>query len=84
MYKILNNYIDCIELLSKVKFYVPARALRDNTNYFYIEPYNSDFVFHSCIKRLSKTCNENRHWLDIYNPSISAIKNKCARILEFN
>ena len=56
MYNLLNNKIDCSELLSKISFNVPNHNLR-TTNTFYVQPFKQNYSLHSPLNRIMYNCN---------------------------
>ena len=74
LYKIINYYIDCSQLLQEINISVPSRFLRNvNNNYFFIPIIKNNILLRSPIHRISLDYNDNSNLLDIYNVSLSNI-----------
>ena len=81
LYKLFNNYIFSPELISKCRFYVPARNVRNNSLIFFI-PHNYTFAsLQSISYKLSKLANDNSYWFELNHSSISHIKEEIKRIV---
>lgn len=75
-FNIININIDCPYLLSKFNFHVPSRNFRNNNLIFYIKVARNDITNHSPVYRLSKLCNVNSDWFDIFHSSLNYVRNK--------
>lgn len=83
-YKIFTNKIDCPEILGEFSFHVPNRLLRLNDQYFYLSNGQLNSSKYSPITKLSLICNKYAEWLDIYNDSLSRVKNYSRNILHYS
>lgn len=57
-YKLLNNLIDCPELLTKIPLDVPHHTLH-STNTFYVQPQKQNFSHYAPLNRISLNSIKN-------------------------
>ena len=57
LFKLLKNYINCDELVSKITFFVPGYATR-NTPVFLIKTCSKNYIYNAPINRLLRLGNE--------------------------
>lgn len=81
-FKIFSNSIDCSDLLMKFNFYIPPRRLRAN-NYYFSNPMLREGERRNIVGRLSKLCNDNAHWLDLYCSSLYQVQNGSRVLLRY-
>lgn len=71
LYKIINNYIDSPELLSRINFKVPTRSSRQQ-NLFKVPYHKSNYCYYSPLSRLQRLANS----LYTYNIDFSVPLNR--------
>lgn len=72
LFNILNNNIDCMDIISKFNFYVPRINSRHNAS-FYLPVPRTNVLKYSPIFAMCKKYNE-RHDLDFFNDTIGSAK----------
>lgn len=75
LFKIINNEIDSMQLLSSINFHIPSRITR-NYNLFSIGQHRTNYGYNSPIDRFSRFANELIDQLDIdfFNISLNRYK----------
>ena len=71
IYKILNNNIDCSDLLQLIHIHAPPRSLRV-VNTFSIENHRTNYGQSSSINRMMFYANEMR--IDLFNTSLPYLR----------
>lgn len=75
LFKILNNKIDCPDLLEKINFRVPAANTRNNA-LFQTRYVPTNYLYYSPLSRLHRSGNSLiKNNIDIFNTKIEKIKN---------
>ena len=80
-YKVLNNEIDCVDILNSVQFAVPCRFLRNHrlfANVFTRSNAIANFYLYKFYKLYNKFSND----LDIFNMSFKVFKSTCVQIFK--
>ena len=83
LFKIVNYYNDCPDLLQEIDFYVSSRNLRYRENYFYTPLIKDNILYRSVINRISNDFNNNSNLLDLYNISIGKIYGISKKLLVY-
>ncbi|XP_046660241.1 uncharacterized protein LOC124354079 [Homalodisca vitripennis] len=79
LYKILNNTIDCSEILQMIDFHVPRSAR--HFQLFTIHHLSTNYLYHSAIPRLMRIGNAVSADLDFFGKPLSSFKRRAATIL---
>lgn len=58
LYKLLNNKIDCLDLLSKININVPSRPPRHPRSVLYVPRYRTNLGKHSFMSRITHKYNK--------------------------
>jgi len=72
LFKLVNGYIDCPELLSFINLYVPQRQIR-NTYTFHNHLHRTNYIMNSPLNRTTRLANETQ--IDFFN--IHSIESFC-------
>jgi hypothetical protein len=67
LYKLLNNLIDCPELLAKIPFYIPKHTLR-YTNTFYIQSQKQNYSHYAPLNRILLNGNTINNFDYFFDP----------------
>jgi len=73
VFKLLNNVIDCPELLPKISMHVPQRLSRSNAT-FYIPLHHCNYIINSPFSRMLGYCNKYSLKIDLFNATPIVIK----------
>lgn len=73
VYKIVNHYTDCPEILQFVKLTAPSRSFR-RFPIFHISLCRTNYASNICINRICEHANLLAHRLDFFRESFSAFK----------
>ena len=79
-YKILNNLIDCTEILNIIQFSVKGRTLRGD-NLFATPFCHANFLSNFSLFRFYRSYNEFSKSLDIFNMPFGVFRNVCKGFL---
>ena len=75
LYKLINGYIDCPELLSLIRLHVPARSLRHNM-LFHEEIHRTSYGRSKPLNRLCIEANDLSHHVDFFSLGLPAFKKR--------
>lgn len=75
VFKLVNNLIDCPDLLKMINFHVPSRSLRKSPH-FTTFIHKSNYTQYSPVNRAMISCNQYSD-IDFFNSTLAHIKNKC-------
>lgn len=81
IFKLLNGFVDCPELLGSCNFYCPPRSLR--SGYFFDNPTIKPGKEQTIIARVTDLCNVNFNWFDMYLFSLYQVKDKSRILFKF-
>lgn len=79
-YKVINNMIDCTDILNSIDFNVPNRSLRC-TQFFKLPFLKYNYVDNFSLYKFYRIFNEFSAHLDIFNMSFSAFRDRCSELL---
>lgn len=77
LYKLLNNKLDCTELLEAVRLLIPARQTRQR-QLFHEEYHRTNYGSAAFVDRMVKNYNAFYPGCDVFNDSLTQIRNQIA------
>lgn len=80
-YKVMNNMIDCSDILGCINIKVPNRSLRIN-HLFETTSVKANYIGNFSLYRFYRIFNEFSVELDIFYMSLAIFKGKCMALLE--
>lgn len=79
LFKILNNLIDCPELLHAIGLHVPSRQTR-HTQLFNVGYHRTNYGHFGPIERICREANDLAHSLDFFNTPLKKFKDQVKRL----
>ena len=79
-YKVINNMIDCSDILSCINIFVPNRTLR-NYNLFEIPFVKYNYIGNFSLYKFYKIYNKFSNDLDVFDMPFHIFKGKCCKLL---
>lgn len=80
LFKLLNNLIDCPQMLSVINIRVPVKSTRLH-HLFHSDNHSTNYSYHSPLVRFHRTANTYTDLFDIFKTSPSCIKAKITSYL---